>query len=106
MKFKIGDTVKMTNHGFKFYSNINTKFEMNCVNGVINRKHFERAICGLFAIHGIGVIKGFNDEGAPLIRWQHSLDGIKYHYSHYFDNKDIRKISFVDRLKLIIKRYL
>lgn len=98
MKLKIGDKVKMTPKGFKFYSNIDIQFDMGSVARLMERKHFTITACQLFAIHGIGVVKKFNDEGDPYIRWEFSFDGISYHYEHYFDLKDVKRLSFLDRL--------
>lgn len=99
---KIGDKVKMTPRGFRFYSNVDTAFEMNCVAGVMKEEHFTSAICGLFAIHGVGTIKRFDSDGDPFIRWDFSINGTKYHYSHYFDKKDIRKLTLLEKLKRIL----
>ena len=98
MNLKIGDKVKMTERGFKFYSNIDTVFDIHSVARIMEAKHFSSAACGMLAIHGVGTVKKFNDEGHPYIRWEYRLDGIKYHYTHYFDIKDIKKLSFLDKV--------
>lgn len=98
MSLKIGDKVRMTKKGFKFYSNIDIQFEMNSVGLLMERKHFTTAACELFAIHGIGTVKRFNDEGLPYIRWEYRLDGIKYHYQHYFQLNDVNKLNLLDKL--------
>ena len=51
---KIGDKVKMTPRGFKFYSNVDIAFQMYSVGGLMESKHFTSAICEQFAIHGVG----------------------------------------------------
>lgn len=100
---KIGDKVKMTPRGFKFYSNVDIAFQMHSVGGLMESKHFTSAICDQFAIHGVGTIKRFNSDGDPFIRWDFSINGTKYHYSHYFDKKDIRKLTFLEKLKRMFK---
>jgi hypothetical protein len=104
MSFKVGDKVIMSKKGFKYYSDITKQFEASTVCGVINElSHFEQAVCCLFSIHGIGTIKKINEYGVLYIKWEYKLDGIKYHYTHYFENGDIKKISFLDRLKFKIR---
>lgn len=98
MSLKIGDKVKMTPRGFKFYSNLDIQFVMVSVGSKVDEKHFTEAICEQFAIHGIGVIKKFNTEGEPYIRWDFSIDGLEYHYSAYFGSKDVRKLNLLERL--------
>jgi hypothetical protein len=102
MNLKIGDKVKMTPRGFKFYANLDTSFDMGSVAGSMNSQQFTQAICEQFAIHGVGVVKKFNTEGEPYIRWEFSIDGMNYHYSHYFDKKDIRKLTLLEKLKRIL----
>jgi hypothetical protein len=106
MNLKIGDKVKMTKRGFKFYGNTFTLFDVNQVGGKMEYKHFESALCEAKAIHGIGTVKRFNEEGSPYVRFENSLDGIGYFYTHYFEIKDVRKLNFLDRLKAKIKRLL
>jgi hypothetical protein len=106
MKLKIGDKVKMTKRGFKFYGNTLILFELNLVGGKMEYKHFESALCESKAIHGVGTIKRFNEEGEPYVLWENNLDGINYFYTHYFEIKDIRKLNFIDRLKAKLKRLL
>jgi hypothetical protein len=103
---KIGDKVKMTKRGFKFYGNTNITFTMNSIGGKMEYKHFESALCEAKAIHGIGTIKKFNDSGDAHIRWENSLDGINYFYTHYFEIKDVRKLNFLDKLKAKLKSLL
>ena len=102
MNLKIGDKVKMTPRGFKFYSNLDIQFVMVSVGSKVDKKHFTEAICEQFAIHGIGIVKKFNSEGEPYIRWDFSIDGLEYHYSSYFDKKDIRKLTFLEKLKRML----
>jgi hypothetical protein len=99
---KIGDKVKMTKRGFIFYANVDTSFDMFSVGGKMSHENYTSAICQQFAIHGVGTIKRFNDEGSPLVRWEFSIDGMEYHYSHYFDKKDIRKLTLLEKLKRIL----
>ena len=106
MNLKIGDKVKMTKRGFKFYGNTFTLFHVNQVGGKMDYKRFESALCEAKAIHGIGTVKRFNEEGSPYVRFENSLDGIGYFYTHYFEIKDVRKLNFLDRLKAKIKRLL
>jgi len=103
MKLKIGDKVRMTKRGFKFYSNIDIAFDMSSFNGVMDEKEFTSTVCGLFAIHGVGTIKKFNSFGDPLIKFEYSLDGIRYKYSHYFDIKDIKKLNILEKIILKLK---
>lgn len=95
---KIGDKVRMTPKGFKFYSDIDIQFDMGSVGSLMERRHFTMAACELFAIHGVGTIKKFNDEGLPYIKWEYRLDGIKYHFEHYFQLDDVKKLSLLDKL--------
>lgn len=106
MSLKIGDKVKMTQRGFLFYSNVDTAFEMNNVAGLMNQERFTSAVCEQFAIHGVGTIKRFNADGYPFVRWDFSINGMKYHYQHLFDSKDIKKLNMLDRLIFYIKRKL
>jgi hypothetical protein len=103
---KIGDKVKMTPRGFRFYSNIDIAFDMNSVGRSMNSEHFTCAVCELFAIRGVGIIKRFNDEGAPYVRFENLLDGIGYFYTHYYDPKDIKKLSLLDKLIFKLKGIL
>lgn len=98
MNIKIGDKVRMTKKGFKFYSDIDIQFDMSSVGSLMERRHFTMAACELFAIHGVGTVKRFNDEGLPYIKWEYRLDGIKYRYQHYFDLRDVKKLSLLDKL--------
>jgi hypothetical protein len=106
MKLKIGDKVKMTKRGFKFYGNTFILFDVSQVGGKMEYKHFEAALCESKAIHGVGTVKRFNHEGEPYVLWENSLDGINYFYTHYFEIKDIRKLNLIDRLKAKLKRLL
>jgi hypothetical protein len=106
MSLKIGDKVKMTNRGFKFYGNVNIQFDMFNVGGKMEYKHFESALCKSKAIHGIGTIKRFNTEGDPYVRWENSLDGINYFYTHYFDKRDVAKLTLLDKIKLKLRSLL
>jgi hypothetical protein len=103
MNLKIGDKVKMIPRGFRYYSNIDTAFDTHCVGGSMNSEHFTCAVCELFAIHGVGTVKRFNDEGTPYVRFENSLDGIGYFYTHYFDVKDVKKLSLLDKLIFKLK---
>ena len=106
MSLKIGDKVKMTKRGFRFYSNVNIQFDMSNVGGKMNAEQFTMAVCELFAIHGVGTVKRFNDFDDPYIVFKHSLDGVKYKYTHYFDKKDIKKLSFIDKIIFAFKGLL
>lgn len=103
---KIGDKVKMTKRGFKFYANVDISFETNSVGGSMDEQRFTSAVCEQFAIHGVGTIKQFTDEGTPYIRWDFSINGMKYHYHHYFDKRDIKKLSFLDKIIFKLKGLL
>jgi hypothetical protein len=100
---KIGDKVKMTPRGFRFYSNIDNAFDSHCVGGSMDSKRFTGAVCELLAIHGVGTVKQFSDEGTPYVRFENSLDGIGYFYTHYYDVKDVKKLSFLDNLIFKLK---
>jgi hypothetical protein len=103
MNLKIGDKVKMTKSGFKFYSNIDIAFDMGSLQGVMKKEQFTSVVCELFAIHGVGVVKKFNHCGEAFIKWEFSLDGIKYYYSHYFEANNIRKLSVLENLIFKLK---
>jgi len=106
MSLKIGDKVKMTKRGFKFYSDIDIAFTMHSVGGEMNRNNYTSAICEQFAIHGIGTVRKFNNENDPYIRWDFSIDGVKYHYTHYFDKKDVKKLTILDKLRIKLRKFL
>ena len=95
---KIGDKVKMTPRGFKFYSNVDIQFDMSSIGRKMDAEHFTQAICEQFAIHGVGTVKKFNELGDPYIRWEYRLDGIRYHYEHYFETSNVKKLSFLDKI--------
>ena len=103
---KIGDKVKMTPRGFRFYSNVDIVFDMNSIARVMSQEHFTSAVCEQFAIHGVGTVKSLNDGGDPYVRWDFSINGVRYHYTHYFCKKDLKKLNFIDRLKAKLKRLL
>ena len=103
---KIGDKVKMTKRGFKFYGNVDIQFDMSSVRGKMDCRHFESALCKSKAIHGIGIVKRFNSEGDPCVRWENSLDGINYFYTHYFDKKDVAKLTLLDKIKFKLRSLL
>jgi hypothetical protein len=100
---KIGDKVKMTPRGFKYHSNLDKAFDVHSVGKTMEQKHFTRCVCELFAIHGVGTIRKFNFLGEPEIRWEYSLDGVKYHYIHYYELKDVKKLNILDKIKLFLK---
>jgi hypothetical protein len=106
MSLKIGDKVKMTKKGFRFYGNIEIVFDMNQIDETMSYEHFKSALCEAKAIHGIGTVKKFNSLGEPYVRWENSLDGIYYFYTHYFCTEDVRKLNFFDRLKAKLKSLL
>jgi hypothetical protein len=100
---KIGDKVKMTPQGFKFYANLDIQFDMCSVGEKMDERHFTQAVCEQFAIHGVGVVKKFNKEQNPYIRWDFAIDGMKYHYTHYFQNKDVRKLTLLEKIMIFLK---
>lgn len=106
MSLKIGDKVKMTPRGFKFYADLDTAFRMHSCAGSMEHKDFTPAVCEQLAIHGVGTIQAFNKEGDPNVRWEFRTNGMRYHYSHYFDVKDIVKLTFFDKLCLKIRNFL
>lgn len=103
MNLKIGDKVRMTKIGFKFYSNVNKIFSIHSVALKMEEKHFTSAVCSLFSIHGIGVVKRFNAEGSPYIRWEYSIGGNYYFYEHYFEPMDVKKLSLLDKIIFKLK---
>lgn len=106
MNFKVGDKVKMLPRGFKFYSNVDIAFDMLSVGQVMNSQQFTQAICSQFAIHGIGTVNKLNVNGTPLIRWDFGINGVNYHYSDYFDSRDVRKLTFLEKINEKLKRIL
>jgi hypothetical protein len=70
MSFKIGDKVKMTKEGFLFYSNIDTAYDMASTSVGLESSDFEKVICTLFSIHGVGTVKKINRYGDLYIRWK------------------------------------
>jgi hypothetical protein len=104
MSLKVGDKVKMTPRGFKYYSNLFRAFDMFSVARVMKQEHFTSCICELFAIHGVGTVKRFNSYGDPFIRWEYSINGMHFHYSHYYDLKDVKKLNLLEKAKLFLQR--
>jgi hypothetical protein len=105
MNLKIGDKVKMTPRGFRFYSNIDSIFVVHSVGGVLDNKHFTSAVCSLFAVHGVGTILKISDDNI-YVKFENSLDGVGYFYTHYYDPKDIKKLSLLDKLIFKLKGIL
>lgn len=103
---KIGDKVKMTPRGFKYYANLDNAFDSHSVDGLLSHKRFTSAVCEQFAIRGIGTVLYFSDLGFPKIRWENSDGIIKSHYTHYFDLEDIRKLTLLERLVEKLRRLL
>jgi len=103
MSFKIGDKVKMTKRGFKFYSNLDISYSMYSKGGILKRDSYIKSITELFSIHGVGTVLKFNSEGDPYIRWEYSLDGIYYFYEAYYERLDIRKLNKLEQFHLKIK---
>lgn len=103
MSLKTGDKVKMTARGFKFYSDLEISHRMSSKGSKMDYESFENAVCELFAIHGIGVVKKFNSYGDPYIRWDFSIGGKYFHYAHYFEPKDIKKLSLLDKIIFKLK---
>lgn len=106
MSLRVGDKVKMTKRGFQFYANVDIQFAMSSVGRKMDYKHFTQAICEQFAIHGVGVVKKFNSQGEPYIRWEFSLNGMRYYYSHYFEEKNVQKLTLLDKLRLKLRKIL
>lgn len=99
---KIGDKVKMTRRGFRFYSDLDNAFELSSVSSKMNSEDFNRCVCELFAVNGVGTIKRFNEQGDPYIRWEFSLNGMYYFHEHYYEEKDIRKLTWIERIYHVI----
>ena len=98
MSLKVGDKVKMTKRGFKYYANLDNAFDSHNVGGLLNHKHFTSAVCQQFAIRGIGTVLLFSDNGYPEVRWENSDGIIKFHYTHYFDLRDVRKMTLLEKI--------
>jgi hypothetical protein len=104
MNLKIGDKVKMTKRGFKFYSDVEKSFQCHSVGRLMNSEHFTRSVCELFAIHGVGTVTNYIPEsGIFEVRWNYKIDGIKIFYTHYYESKDIKKLNLFDKLKFKIQ---
>lgn len=103
---KIGDKVKMTKRGFKYYANLDKAFNSHSVAGSLHHERFVCAVCEQFAIRGIGTVLRFSSLGYPEIRWENSNSGVKYHYTHYFDKGDIKKLSLLDKLCFKLRKFL
>ena len=103
MSLKIGDKVKMTKRRFRFYSNLYNSFDRHSLYGNIDYDSYVQSVTELFAINGVGTVKKLNPEGDPLVRWKYSLNGVYYYHQFYYDKKDVRKLSFLERLILKIK---
>jgi hypothetical protein len=101
---KIGDKVKMTKKGFKFYADVEKSFQCHSVGGSMKSKHFTQSVCELFAIHGVGTIVNYIPESDTLkIRWNYKIDGLNIFYTHYYEYKDIKKLSLFDKIKFKIQ---
>ena len=103
MSLKIGDKVKMTKQGFRFYGNVDRCFEAFNCRGFVDQKSYTQSIAEQFSIHGIGTVLRFNSEKDPYVRWEHSLDGIYYFYEFYYDRLDVRKLNKLEQFHLKIK---
>ena len=103
MSFKIGDKVKMTKKGFKFYSNLDISYSMYSKGGILERDSYIQSITELFSIHGVGTVVRFNSEGELYIRWNYSLDGVFYFHHGYYETKDVKKLNFLDKLIFKLK---
>jgi len=100
---KIGDKVKMTKRGFKFYSNLDITYRMYSAAGILERDSYIQSITQLFSIHGVGTVVKFNSEGDPYIRWSYSLDGVYYFHEAYYEGLDVRKLNKLEQFHLKIK---
>lgn len=103
---KIGDKVRMTPRGFRFHSNLDISFECGSCDSKMNHLQFIKTTCELFSIHGVGEVKKFSSEGDPFIKFEYTLDGIKYYHSAYYVRGVIKKLSLIDRIKFFMKRFL
>jgi hypothetical protein len=99
MKLKIGDKVKLSKEGHSFNSDLSEAFVGNCFGEGVNSENFKSAVCGLFAVHGVGVVKDFNDDEDPKIRWELHINGMFYYYTHFYGQEDLQRLSLLDRLK-------
>jgi len=99
MKLKIGDKVKLSKEGQDFNADLSEIFISNCIGGKLSVRHFESAVCSLFAVHGVGVIKGFNDDEDPKVRWELHINGMFYYYTHFYGQEDLQRLSLLDRFK-------
>lgn len=106
MSLRVGDKVKMTKRGFQFYANVDTIFEMHSFGEVLNSEHFTSAVCSLFAVHGVGTVQYLSEYGDPNIRWELSINGMRYYYSHYFDERDVQKLTLLDKLCFKLRKFL
>jgi hypothetical protein len=96
---KKGDLVLMTNKGFAYYGNLDKRFHSHQIDGKLSFEHFENLMCDFMAVQGVGEVRDFNTDGAPLIRWRNSVKGIYYFHSFYYEAKDVRKLTFFEKLK-------
>ena len=104
MNLKIGDKVKMTKRGFKFYADVEKSFECHSVSGSMEEDNFTQSVCELFAIHGVGTIINYIPEcGTLKIRWNYRIDGLNIFFTHYYDSEDIKKLSLFDKIKFKIQ---
>lgn len=95
---KIGDKVRMTKRGFRFYSNLDYAFRTGSVGFHMSEENFISCVCELFAIHGVGVVKKIDEYGVAYVKWTCRLDGVKYFYTHYYETKDLKKINLLDKI--------
>jgi hypothetical protein len=97
MKLKVGDKVKMTPEGFRFYSNLNTAYHSAAAKGNLSSEAFVKAVCELFAVRGTGVIIKFSTIGEPYIKWTFRDNGTFFHRSHFYEVSHVRKLTVLER---------
>lgn len=99
---KKGTLVKMTKEGFAFHHNPDRVFDAYCLRDVITYKHYSESFCETLAIMGTGKVlfsKTVEGETIHKVKWELKHNGMYFYYTMWYDLKDIRKLSLLERIK-------
>ncbi len=95
---KKGTLVKMTDRGFHFYHNIDDMFDGSQLRGNVDAKSFESSMCESLAILGTGKVV-IVEPTQLKVRWSFSNASMNFYYTMWYDLKDVRKLSLLERIK-------
>jgi hypothetical protein len=95
---KKGTLVKMTDRGFHFYHNIDDAFDGWQLRGEVNASSFEQMLCESLAILGTGKVIIVESDQVKVC-WKFNNAGMYFHYTMWYDLRDVRKLSLLERIK-------